>query len=212
METLSQSTVQMHEGMTNGLKTTEEVIKKYKRKNYEGMEADLLNVKNGFIKHKKLAEEMKNEVTKCQEEQMDDRKRISRLEDVFKKLQPQVDNLMKKNKNLEIARITSNFEYGLAAYIYPPETKITFSPIFPSLMLWLNDERDTPEGVEGNRKWDEFVRSSHWSEAHERVFYKMLTFRKEIDYMNADFQERFDDREKLCVEDICQMSGQLNQY
>ena len=54
----------MHEGMVNGNNKTEDVIKRNKRKNYEGMEEELQTINNCFIKHKKMAEEMEDEVDK----------------------------------------------------------------------------------------------------------------------------------------------------
>jgi hypothetical protein len=210
MEKLRTFTTDMHEGMVNGNKRTEDVIKINKRKNYEGMEEELQTINNCFIKHKKMAKEMENEVNKSEKIWDEYRKRTDRLEKIVEKLQPQVDELMKKNGNLEIARITNNFGYGLAAHIYPPHTKVMFDPIFANLMLWLDESKDTPEGREGNRKWRELKKEFIWSDEHEKVFYKMLTFSKTVDHQKVDFQSTFTDREKRYVDVIRRMSEQLN--
>ena len=125
-------------------------------------------------------------------------------------LQPKVDELMKKNGNLEIARITNNFGYGLAGHIYPPRTKVMFGPIFANLMLWLDESKDTPEGREGNRKWRELKTEFIWLDEHEKVFYKMFTFSKTVDHQKVDFQSTLTDREKRCVDVIRRMSEKLN--
>lgn len=210
MENLRQFITQMHESMVTGHEIAEEVIKKHKRKNYEAVEVDLQIIKNGFTKHKKLAEEMKSEVVQFENEVNEDRNRITRLEAWLINLQREVDSLKTKNKNLNIAQITNNFEFDLAAHIYPPDTKVTFSPIFPNLLLWLEENKEKPEGVEGNRKWHAFVKRFNWSEEHEKVFYKMIKFTKEINHENVDFHTRFTNKEKLYVDDICEMSKRLN--
>ena len=170
------------------------------------MEEELQTINDCFIKHKKMAKEMEDELDKSEKIWDENLKRLDRLEKIVWNLQPKVDELMKKNGNLEIARITNNFGYGLAAHIYPPRTKVMFGPIFANLMLWLDESKDTPEGREGNRKWRELKTEFIWLDEHEKVFYKMFTFSKTVDHQKVDFQSTLTDREKRYVDVFRRMS------
>ena len=127
----------------------------------------------------------------------------------------QSTELMKMKSDLHTGQTAYNFEYDLACYIYPPGKFSTYDRrIFSNLMKWLRENRDTHEGEEANKRWNDLVDEFGWTDQHKPVFFKMLEYRKDAAHpplinLGLPISDRFNDHEKKMVEDIRQMAVEL---
>ena len=142
--------------------------------------------------------------------------RIARLEDRFESRMAEMQcELLQMKKALHTGQTAYNFEKDLAAYIYPPGTSIKHGRIFTTLMDWLRDNRETPQGRESNRKWEEFKIQFHWSPGHKKVFFKMLKCRQTYAHPEVDFTfpipANFTEMEETQAHDIRDMAIWLNE-
>ncbi len=169
---------------------------------------------------KRKADEM---TTAAQRTETNISERIERLEQSkqeFKTemagMQNQINELMKMKTALHTGQTAYNFEKDLATYIYPPGTPITHGRIFTTLMNWLQEKRDTPEGREENKKWDKLQSECgfQWSRRHRGVFHEMIKCRNNPAHPDVDYElpipEKFSGIEKKCLEDIRKMTIRLN--
>ena len=113
-------------------------------------------------------------------------------------LKNEVEELVYWKRHVETSQTAIDFENDLAAYIYPPSTSITFGPIFHNLMLWLDQNQNTPEGQEANNKWIalQVETGIQWTDAHEMVLFKMykckmaITHQEIVTFSNDDETRR----------------------
>jgi hypothetical protein len=159
---------------------------------------------------KRKADEMTMEAEKTEN---DISERIAHLEQSKQEFKTE---LMKIKTALHIGQTAYNLEEDLATYIYPPGTARTHDKVFTTLMKWLQEKRDTPEGREGNKKWAQLQLQCEfqWSTRHKDVFFKMLKSRinpahPEVDY-ELPIPGNFTRHEKKCLEDIRKMTIRLN--
>lgn len=139
--------------------------------------------------------------------------RIDRLETKMAEME---NDFWEMKAALHTGQTAYNFEKDLAAYIYPPGTVIRHGRIFTRLMDWLRDNRNTPEGREGNRRWDELKTEFGWSDnTHKAVFFKMLRRRQPYAHPNVNYtlqtSGNFTRTEARHVEDIHKMTIWLNE-
>ena len=149
--------------------------------------------------------------------------RIARLEDRFESKMTEIQRnlsetqceLWQMKEALHTGQTAYNFEKDLATYIYPPGTSITHGRIFSTLMDWLRENRETPQGRESNGKWEEFKNQFRWSRTHENVFFKMLRCRQTFAHPEVDFTfpipKNFTRTEERHAEDIRDMAIWLNE-
>ena len=112
--------------------------------------------------------------------------------DLIQGLEKRIDNLERSWTTWQSA---SDFVNDLATYIYPPDTKVTFGPMFTNLMLWLQQYQNTPEGEVANRKWNALQRKANfeWTDDHKNVLEKMLTCKRidfDVSFSNEDIRRR----------------------
>ena len=124
-------------------------------------------------------------------------KRMDKLEIKNIELENKVEALTSWKSHMEISQIASDFENDLAIYIYPPHTTVTVGPIFHNLILWLDQNKNTPEGQEANNKWEEVQVKTQiaWTDEHEMVLFKMLKCKMVIAAQENDYEVRFSDEE-----------------
>ena len=140
----------------------------------------------------------------------------NRLYHAENRLNDTQSDLLKMKGDLHAGQTAYDFEYYLCAYIYPPETFATCNKKFTTLMNWLKENEDTPEGSEGNRKWKGLTDKYGWTdETHEPVFLEMLRCRLPHAHPVVDFSlpipENLNTIEKRkYVEDIRNMTAELH--
>ncbi len=209
---------EVHAGVASGMNTGENVRKTMQRKNFRGAEESLQGHLRDLGETEKKAEKMKDEAKKCENIMYDNQKRIDRLEAAIYKMQERMDRLEKKNdylehnmekmkSNLETWQTAHDFENLLATHIYPRGSPVTFGPIFANLMIWLDENKNTPEGQEASTKWNQF--KVNWSDKHEKVLYKMLKCRMVIEHSEVDFKSNFSDEDNRYLDEIREMSELL---
>ena len=146
------------------------------------------------------------------------------LTDTLNKLtKTQNDHELMKNKLKEIedalktGQIAFNFEEDLATYIYPHDKKFGSRKIFTNMKRWLEEKKNTPQGQEANEKWNALKREFSWTSEHERVFFKLLDFRKvyahptrDRDIAQSQIPDDFTDEEKNCIKVIINMVERVN--
>jgi hypothetical protein len=109
--------------------------------------------------------------------------RIAHLEAQMAEMQ---EEFREMKAALHTGQTAYNFEKDLAAYIYPLGTYVRHGRIFSNLMNWLEANRNTPEGREGNRKWKDLKRQFGWSDyTHRAVFLKMVQCRQPYAHPHA---------------------------
>ena len=140
----------------------------------------------------------------------------NRLYHAENRLNDTQSDLLKMKGDLHAGQTAYDFEYYLCAYIYPPETFAKCNKKFTTLMNWLKENEDTPEGSEGNRKWKGLTDKYGWTdETHEPVFLEMLRCRLPHAHPVVDFSlpipENLNTIEKRkYVEDIRNMTAELH--
>ena len=185
--------VSVREGITFAKKTGEKATKSMHRKNYEGALSAMEAQQSGLKKTEEKAYSMVEIATECENNLAENRKKLNRLEPVVYKMVDEIETLKKRNNNLERNWITwqsaSDFVTVLVTYIYPPDTKVTFGPMFTNLMLWLRQNHNTPEGEVANEKWKALQRKAEfqWTDDHTNLLDRMLRCKK-IDF-DASFSE-----------------------
>ena len=123
-------------------------------------------------------------------------------------------NFLKMKGDLHAGQTAYDFENYLCTHIYPPGTMATHDQKFTTLMNWLEENKDTPEGCEGNRKWKRLTDKYGWTdETHKPVFLEMIRCRFSHAHPTVDFSlpipENFNTNEKKYVEDIRKMTAEL---
>ena len=119
---------------------------------------------------------------------------------------------------LHTGQIAFDFEKDLATYIYPHDKKFGSRKVFTNMKKWLEDKKDTVQGREASEKWDSLKDEFSWSIEHERVFFKLLEFRKkgahpevDRDAIQSQIPEDFNDKEKKCIKDIINITERVNE-
>ena len=119
---------------------------------------------------------------------------------------------------LHTGQIAFDFEKDLATYIYPHDKKFGSRKIFTNMKKWLEDKKDTVQGREAKEKWNALKDEFSWSSEHERVFFKLLEFRKkgahpdvDHDAIQSQIPEEFNDEEKKCIKDIISIVERVNE-
>ena len=119
---------------------------------------------------------------------------------------------------LHTGQIAFDFEKDLATYIYPHDKKFGSRKVFTNMKKWLEDKKDTVQGCEASEKWDSLKDEFSWSIEHERIFFKLLEFRKkgahpEVDRnaIQSQVPEDFNDKEKKCIKDIINITERVNE-
>ncbi|CAB4024975.1 Hypothetical predicted protein [Paramuricea clavata] len=229
MAALLSCATEIRNGIQTHIKKTENIEKIIERKHgrTEMQETSIPSLKYDLRRSKRKADEMITEVKRMKTEETD---RITRLEqhveqtkEGFKtemavmrnQLTDTQNELMEMKTALHTGQTAYNFEKDLATYIYPPGTSITFGRIFSTMMKWLQDNKDTPEGREGNKKWNALKRKFKWSNKHEQVFFKMLKCRRKPAHPKVDYKlpipDNFSKDEERYVEDIRKMTIRVNE-
>ena len=137
----------------------------------------------GLDQTKKKADKMVDEAKK-----FEDKNCLPEILSRLDYLEEKVEELISWKRHAQISETVSDFENNLAAYIYPPHTSITFGPIYPNLMLWLDQNKKKPKGEEANNKWIELQVETgiQWTEAHETVLFKMHKCKMVITHQETD--------------------------
>ena len=149
--------------------------------------------------------------------------RIAHLEETLANMQNQLNetqsdvrDLRNMKADLHTGQTAYEFENYLCTYIYPPGTIATHDQKFTRLMKWLKENKETPEGREGNIKWKELTDKYGWTDAtHIPVFFQMLRCTTPHAHPTVDFSvplisENFNTSEKKkYVEDIRMMTAEL---
>ena len=182
--------------------------------------ADLLATQlAGLGETKKRAEKMRDEAKQLEGKVNENSKAIARLRcalysrmDGWEKknnyVESKVEELMTSKRLVKMSLIAKDFEEHLAAYIYPPHTPVTFGQIFPNLILWLHQNKNTIEGKEANNKWKKLQENTgiEWTDAHGMVLFKMYKYamvitHQEIDASTSNNEVSFSDEEiQYCSE------------
>ena len=82
---------------------------------------------------------------------------------------------------------------------------------------WLEDKRGTQLGDAANKKWDDLKKDFSWSDEHEKVFFKLLEYRRQFAHpprvAAAELQipDDFTDEEKECINTINKMIERVNE-
>ena len=133
----------------------------------------------------------------------------SNLKETRNELTATKNKLKEIESTLHTGQIAFDFEKDLATYIYPDDKKFGSRRIFTNMKKWLEDKKDTVQGREANEKWNALKDEFSWSSEHERVFFKLLDFRKkgahpDIDHdaIQSQIPEEFNDEEKKCIKHI----------
>jgi DNA repair exonuclease SbcCD ATPase subunit len=129
------------------------------------------------------------------------------------------DELKELQNSLKTGQIAFDFERDLATYVYPLGKRIGSRKIFTNMKEWLERKKDTPQGKEANEKWDALQKEFSWSEEHEKVFEKLLKFRRpfahpahlELDEAQSQIPCDFNDVEKQCIIDILGIIERVNE-
>ena len=134
------------------------------------------------------------------------------------KLTATENKLKEIESTLHTGQIAFDFEKDLATYIYPHDKKFGSRKIFTNMKKWLEDKKDTVQGREANEKWDALKDEFSWSSDHERVFFKLLEFRKKGAHPDIDHEaiqsripQEFNDEEKKCIKDIIRIVERVNE-
>ena len=187
-------------------------------------------LKEDLKKTQKQADKMKEKVKKAETEVSG---RMSRLEQTLEqstqefitqmtKMQKQLDDtqstvrdLQNMKQNLHTGQTAYDFESYLCTYIYPKGMSATHDQKLTTLMKWLKENEDTPEGREGNRKWKQLTDKHGWKDkTHIPVFFKMLESRlphahPTIDYSLPIPENFHTSEEKKYVNDIRKITIEL---
>jgi hypothetical protein len=121
----------------------------------------------------------------------------------------QLNDLMTKDRNVEISASARDFEDDIATYIYPRNTPIVHGPKFANLMLWLDTNVNKPEGKEPNKKWNALKHSFGWNDKHKMVLHKMLDCRMKFKQEKIDFEATFNNEERECRDNILRMHSYI---
>ena len=196
---ITQLATSVHEGIILARQTGENATKSMHRKNYEGALNTMENQQSGLKKTEETADRMVVAAKKCDETLGENQKTFDRWETAIKKMDEKIEGLMKKNDDLERNWTTwqtaSDFVDDLATYIYPPDTKVTFGPKFTKLMLWLQQNQNTSEGEEANKKWNDLQRKAkfQWTDDHKNLLETMLRCKNigcNVSFNNEDIRRR----------------------
>jgi hypothetical protein len=139
--------------------------------------------------------------------------RVADLEGEVFKLKDEMKSLKEKCRNgfyvFEEKHLLQHFEENLALYLYPRGRMFGKTEIFPRLMTWLNDRRNTREGVVANNKWVE-VKYDHgvqWNQHHEEVLTKMRNLLPDTTHPVEMWNPiSFTEKEKRCIADLNHLS------
>ena len=183
-------------------------------------ETGLPVLKQGLKETKKEAEEMKTEVQRTKTEVSAQMAHLresiqNQIAEMQNQLNDKESSFLKMKGDLHIGQTAYDFENYLCTHIYPPGTFVTHDQKFTALMKWLKDNKDTPEGREGNRKWERLTDKYGWTDAtHKPVFLEMIRCRLPHAHPMVDFSlpipENFNTYQKeKCVEDIRNMTVEL---
>ncbi|XP_028414871.1 uncharacterized protein LOC114537951 [Dendronephthya gigantea] len=150
-------------------------------------------------------------------------KKIDHLKNEVKELktglQATQGELAGLRNSLQTGQTAFEFERDLATYIYPNGKKFGYQKIFTNLKDWLEMEKETPQGRKANKKWDDLQKKTFsWTDEHEKVFFKLLDFRKKFAHPLVDREaiktqipDDFNDEEKKCIQDIIRMTEKVNE-
>ena len=127
-----------------------------------------------------------------------------------------------KLKELEITlqtgQIAFNFEKDLATYIYPHDKKFGCRKIFTNMKKWLEDKKGSMQGREANEKWTKLKEEFSWSDEHEKVFFKLLEYRRgcahpavDRDKVQSQIPDDFTDEDKAYTKVIIDMIERVNE-
>jgi TolA-binding protein len=86
----------------------------------------------------------------------------NQLNDTQNQLTETKDELQEMKSCLHTGQTAYNFEEDLARYIYPPGTPVTYDQKLTTVINWLKENRNTPEGREANRKWEKLKNECGW--------------------------------------------------
>ncbi|XP_028414853.1 uncharacterized protein LOC114537937 [Dendronephthya gigantea] len=157
-------------------------------------------------------------IEKIRESPQLSREYVKKLEGRIEFLEQRVTELEKQNYSLQTGQIAFDFEKDLAIYIYPNGKKYGSRKIFTSMKNWLEMKKETPQGREANKKWNDLKKKFSWSEEHEKVFFKLLEFRRVFAHPQVDREAiqtqipgDFNDEEKKRIRDMLGMNKKVNE-
>ena len=142
-------------------------------------------------------------------------KQSDKIKDIEAKLSAVQTELGTLKNSLQTGQLSFDFEKDLATYIYPEGKKIGSRKIFTTMKKWLEDKRGTQGGDAANKKWDDLKKEFSWSDEHEKVFFKLLEYRKKFAHPARDGAEMqipddFTDEEKRYIQTINDMIERIN--
>ena len=81
---------------------------------------------------------------------------------------------------------------------------------------WLEDKKGTQQGDAANKKWDDLKKEFSWSDEHERMFFKLLKYRRKFahsvrDAAELQISDGFTDEEKRCIKTTNDMIERVNE-
>ena len=144
-------------------------------------------------------------------------KQSDKIKDIEAKLSATQRQLDKLKNSLQTGQLPLDFEKDLATYIYPEGKKFGSRKIFTTMKKWLEDKRGTQLGDAANKKWDDLKKDFSWSDEHEKVFFKLLEYRRQFAHpprvAAAELQipDDFTDEEKECINTINKMIERVNE-
>ena len=143
-------------------------------------------------------------------------KQSGKIKDIEAKLSVTQRELDKLKNSLQTGQLAFDFEKDLATYIYPEGKKFGSRKIFTTMKKWLEDKRGTQLGYAANKKWDDLKNDFSWSDEHEKVFFKLLKYRRKFAHPVRDANEMqipddFTDEEKRCIQMISDMIERVNE-
>lgn len=228
MDTISNLAVYLRGSIANDVHRVEN-IEKIEREHPGEAATELQDLKEDLIKNEGTAKEIVKHIKVEKGHHTEDQIRIGTLEDVVFRLDDEIKELKAEKEEtktrlthmenyLETGQIAFLFENDLAKYIYPHDKKFGSRRIFTNMKTWLEKKKDTPEGSEANKKWNDLKAEFSWSAEHENVFFKLLESRRRFAHPTVNLEvagsripDNFTNQEKKCIEDIVAIAKRVNE-
>ena len=143
-----------------------------------------------------------------------ERDRVERLESQVTLLTEEINSLREKCRNrfyvFETKHSMQNFEENLALYLYPQGRIFARTEIFPTLMTWLNGQRDTSQRSDAESRWEQVKHAVPWNQSHENVLTKLRNLLPDIKQPPEMWEPvSFTEVENRCIRELNHLSQVL---